>query len=86
MKLLYTLKEPQQRALSLHDGENIRYCVPVDLDFDNGAHSPMSHKTQDIILCGDTILVAVPLKIIFTLDRDLKCLGVDQGSVHLCDS
>lgn len=36
MKLLYTLDEVGQRALSLREGEQIWYCVPVDLDFDNG--------------------------------------------------
>lgn len=35
MKLLYTLKEPQREALSLREGEDIWYCVPVDLEFDN---------------------------------------------------
>lgn len=40
MKLLYTLKESQQQALALQDGETIWYCVPVDLAFDNGARSP----------------------------------------------
>ena len=35
MKLLYTLKESQQKALELRDGESIWYCVPVDLGFDN---------------------------------------------------
>lgn len=35
MKLLYTLNEPQSKALNLGDGEEIRYCVPVDLQFDN---------------------------------------------------
>ncbi len=35
MKLLYTLEEPQQKALSLREGESVWYCVPVDLGFDN---------------------------------------------------
>ncbi len=35
MKLLYTLQEPQQKALDLKDGETIWYCVPVDLEFDS---------------------------------------------------
>lgn len=35
MKLLYSLSEPQQKALALCDGEEIRYCVPVDLQYDN---------------------------------------------------
>lgn len=39
MKLLYTLEEPQQKALALEDGEDVWYCVPVDLRFDNGKKS-----------------------------------------------
>lgn len=35
MKLLYTLNETQSKALNLSDGEEICYCVPVDLQFDN---------------------------------------------------
>lgn len=35
MKLLYTLSEPQQKALALGGGEEIYYCVPVDLQYDN---------------------------------------------------
>ncbi len=35
MKLLYTMKEPEQKALSLREGETVWYCVPVDLGFDN---------------------------------------------------
>ncbi len=37
MKLLYTLSEPQKKALSLDGGEEIYYCVPVDLQYDNRA-------------------------------------------------
>ena len=52
MKLLYTLKESQQQALSLRDGETIWYCVPVDLAFDNRARSPVAytHLTLPTIL------------------------------------
>ena len=39
MKLLYTLNEAQQKALELRGGETIWYCVPVDLEFDNGKKS-----------------------------------------------
>ena len=46
MKLLYTLKESQQQALSLRDGETIWYCVPVDLAFDNRARSPQTSYTD----------------------------------------
>lgn len=35
MKLLYKLSDPQQKALALGDGEEIYYCVPVDLQYDN---------------------------------------------------
>lgn len=35
MKLLYTLNEMQSKALDLGGGEEICYCVPVDLQFDN---------------------------------------------------
>ena len=31
MKLLYTLSEPQLKELSMEEGEEICYCVPVDL-------------------------------------------------------
>lgn len=34
MKLLYTLNGSQTEALKLAPGEEIQYCVPVDLDFD----------------------------------------------------
>ncbi len=37
MKLLYTLNEAQMQALSLNRGEELRYCVPVDLQYDNNA-------------------------------------------------
>lgn len=39
MKLLYKLKEAQEKALSLREGETVWYCVPVDLRFDNSAKS-----------------------------------------------
>ena len=37
MKLLYTLNEAQMQALSLNREEELRYCVPVDLQYDNNA-------------------------------------------------
>ncbi|MDE5801655.1 MAG: ABC transporter ATP-binding protein/permease [Lachnospiraceae bacterium] len=46
MKLLYTLDEPRQRALALRDGESIWYCVPVDLEFDNGKKMAESAYTK----------------------------------------
>lgn len=39
MKLSYTLNESCQRALALRDGEEVWYCVPTDLGFDNGKKS-----------------------------------------------
>ncbi len=35
MKLLYTLTGPQREALKLEAGEEVLYCVPVDLEFDS---------------------------------------------------
>lgn len=35
MKLLYTLNRQQLDALALEPGEELRYCVPVDLEFDS---------------------------------------------------
>ena len=46
MKLLYTLDESRQKALSLRDGESIWYCVPVDLGFDNGKKRAESAYTD----------------------------------------
>lgn len=46
MKLLYTLEEPQIKALSLRDGESVWYCVPVDLRFDNSAKSAENSYTD----------------------------------------
>ena len=37
MKLLYHLSAAQLETLALRDGEELRYCVPVDLEFDNRA-------------------------------------------------
>lgn len=46
MKLLYTLEEPQQKALQLRDGETVWYCVPVDLGFHNGKKKAESTYTD----------------------------------------
>lgn len=46
MKLLYMLEEPQQKALSLREGETVWYCVPVDLRFDNNAKSAENSYTD----------------------------------------
>ncbi len=60
MKLLYTLKESQQQALSLRDGETIWYCVPVDLDFDNGARSArISYADQTWIVVTEDRLMTL---------------------------
>jgi len=39
MKLRYELEAPLLNALDLKDGETIWYCVPADLQFDNGKKS-----------------------------------------------
>ena len=70
MKLLYTLKESQQQALSLHDGETIWYCVPVDLAFDNGAHSSQTSYTDQ-------------MWIVVTEDRLMTLQGDEKTSEHL---
>ena len=70
MKLLYTLKESQQQALSLHDGETIWYCVPVDLDFDNGVHSARTGYTDQTW-------------IIVTEERLVTLRGDEKTSEHL---
>lgn len=46
MKLLYTLEEPQQKALGLKDGESIWYCVPADLAFDNQRKTAEASYTE----------------------------------------
>lgn len=70
MKLLYTLKESQQQALSLHDGETIWYCVPVDLAFDNGGHSVQTSYTDQTW-------------IVVTEDRLMTLRGDQKTSEHL---
>jgi len=37
MKLLYNLSKAQMDTLALGEGELLRYCVPVDLQYDNAA-------------------------------------------------
>lgn len=46
MKLLFALKEPQQKALALRAGEEIWYCVPTDLRFDNDKKKAESAYTD----------------------------------------
>lgn len=72
MKLLYTLKESQQQALSLHDGETIWYCVPVDLAFDNGGHSVQTSYTDQTW-------------IVVTEDRLMTLRGDQKTSEHLLE-
>lgn len=50
MKLLYTLEEPQVKALALKDGETVWYCVPTDLQFDNVEKSAETSYTKDTFL------------------------------------
>lgn len=59
MKLLYTLNEAQQKALGLRDGEAIWYCVPVDLEFDNGKKSAEISYAEGswIVVTRDRLLV-----------------------------
>ena len=70
MKLLYTLKESQQQALSLRDGETIWYCVPVDLAFDNRARSPQTSYTDQTW-------------IVVTEERLMTLRGEEKTSEHL---
>lgn len=59
MKLLYTLEEPQQKALALRDGETVWYCVPVDLGFDNGRKSAETAyaETTWIVVTEERLIV-----------------------------
>lgn len=70
MKLLYTLKESQQQALSLREGETIWYCVPVDLAFDNGGHSVQTSYTNQTW-------------IVVTEERLMTLRGDEKNSEHL---
>ncbi|MDE5893592.1 MAG: hypothetical protein K2H45_11785, partial [Acetatifactor sp.] len=70
MKLLYTLKESQQQALSLREGETIWYCVPVDLAFDNGVRSAQTSYTDQTW-------------IVVTEDRLMTLQGDEKTSEHL---
>lgn len=59
MKLLYKLQEPQQRALALREGETVWYCVPVDLEFDNGKKSAETSYAEAtwIVVTEERLLV-----------------------------
>ncbi len=50
MKLLYTLNKTQTDALGLETGETLRYCVPVDLEFDSGKMQAREAYASDIWL------------------------------------
>ncbi len=50
MKLLYTLNKTQTNALGLETGETLRYCVPVDLEFDSGKMQAREAYASDIWL------------------------------------
>ncbi|MCM1024887.1 MAG: ABC transporter ATP-binding protein/permease [Roseburia sp.] len=65
MKLLYTLKESQQKALSLRGGEEIWYCVPVDLGFDNEKKRAESSYT-------DTVWIVVTTERLLILEGERK--------------
>lgn len=54
MKLLYTLSEPQQKALALEKEEEIYYCVPADLQYDNPAKMTVEAYTQAVWLVVTT--------------------------------
>lgn len=63
MKLLYTLNSRQMEALALEKGEEIRYCVPVDLEFD-------SRKMQAREAYAKNIWLAVTDKRFLVLEED----------------
>ncbi len=65
MKLLYTLNEAQQKALELRGGETIWYCVPVDLEFDNGK------KSAEISYAEGSWIVVTEERLL-VLDGDVK--------------
>ena len=50
MKLLYTLTGPQREALGLSAGEEVLYCVPVDLEFDSRKMQAREAYTGKIFL------------------------------------
>lgn len=66
MKLLYELSARQMEALALAQGEQLRYCVPVDLEFD-------SRKMQALEAYAENIWLAV---------TDRRFLVLDKEKVH----
>lgn len=65
MKLLYTLEEPRQKALALRPGEEIWYCVPVDLRFDNDKKKAESAYT-------DAVWIVVTTERLIVLEGEKK--------------
>ena len=63
MKLLYTLNKTQTDALALETGERLRYCVPVDLEFD-------SRKMQAREAYASDVWLAVTEKRFVVLDAE----------------
>ena len=71
MKLLYTLTGPQREALGLEAGEEVLYCVPVDLEFDSrrmqareayaGTIFLVVTGTRFLVLQGDELSAQFPL-------------------------
>jgi len=50
MKLLYTLSQTQMDALALEQGEEICYCVPVDLELDGGTRRALEAYAEAVWL------------------------------------
>ena len=50
MKLLYTLTPPQIEAIALEPGEQLWYCVPVDLRYDNQSKMAKESYTTQVWL------------------------------------
>ena len=84
MKLLYDLKNEYKEALCLTDGENIRYCVPVDLVYDfEAAKAKEEYTDRDwlvvtqrrlVVLCGAHIAKEFVLR---------DCIGIKcETQVH----
>ncbi len=65
MKLVYTLSEPQKRALALGEGETVWYCVPVDLAFDN------KKKGAEVAYADSTWIIVTDLRLA-VLEGDAK--------------
>ena len=71
MKLLYTLTGSQREALGLEAGEEVLYCVPVDLEFDSrrmqareayaGTIFLVVTGTRFLVLQGDELSAQFPL-------------------------